>query len=121
MKNLNELSTNEKMLILKAIIAKCNNEYKKHEIDILNEVLTSETLEVANDFGTFKNRHTDAKTVQHEINKRLEGIRKLQKEIDELNMYKYKNRKITNAKDTLTSYCSQQATDEATRILNDII
>ena len=116
MKNLSNLNTKDKILILKAIIDKGQNVYKNNTDFILNQVMKNGE-NYSSDYGMFWTKTTKAKTVQEVIDENYEKIKKLQDEIATLGAIADKT---TIAKEETIALISKHSTD-ADNIANEIL
>jgi len=118
MKNLSNLNTKDKMLILKAIAKIAQNTYDDNTTFILNQVLKEGTKE--NEFGQFSKRHYNAKTVIAIIKEKEDKMAKLKQEIIDLRTLP-EDTIMTEAYDTLVGSYTNAAEEEAKALLKDLI
>ena len=121
MKNLKNLDTKEKMLIVKAVIDIATKIYKDNTDFILNQVLKTTDNQIANDFGMFYKSTTKAKTIQDVIDSKYKQIEKLQDEIATLGTYADKTAIYTDETNKLMSKHSMQADNIAIDLLQELL
>lgn len=122
MKNTNfkNLDTNEKMLIIKALVDLAKGIYDDNKIYILNKVSKQDSKQIRNDYGLFSIRNISAKTVNDVIIANNDKIAKLQEEnrqLEKLNRISI----VEEASTTLVSKTSKLASDIALDLLEDLI
>ena len=122
MKNMNfkNLDTEEKMLIVKALVDLTKGIYDDNKKYILTKVEKTTDNEIENDYGRFSTRNTNAKTVNDVIIANNEKIAKLQEEnrqLEKLNRISI----VEEASTTLVSKTSKLASDIALDLLEDLI
>lgn len=119
MKNLSNLNTKDKMLILKAIIDKGQNAYKSNTQFVINQ-LVKNGENYSSDYGMFWTKTTKAKTVQEVIDENYEKIKKLQDEIATLGTIADKSTIVKEETITLMSKHSAEADSIADELLEGI-
>lgn len=122
MKNMNfkNLDTEEKMLIVKALVDLTKGIYDDSKKYILIKVEKTTDNEIKNDYGRFSKRNVNAKTVNDVIIANNEKIAKLQEEnrqLEKLNRISI----VEEASTTLVSKTSKLANDIASDLLEDLI
>lgn len=122
MKNTNfkNLDTEEKMLIVKALVDLTKGIYDDNKKYILTKLEKTTDNEIKNDYGRFSIRNTNVKTVNDVIIANNEKIAKLQEEnrqLEKLNRISI----VEEASTTLVSKTSKLSNDIALDLLEDLI
>lgn len=119
MVSVKNLSTKDKMIIVKAIKDLTDKIYKDNTEFVLNQVLKNGNYE--SNYGQFYKKTTNAKTIQDTIEDTKAKIAKLQEELTQLEAIEDKTAIAKDASTTLMSKHTQVADNIAIEILQDII